>query len=52
MSYAAFPRERQQVSSFMLRLGRHYPGKKTWARAHMNWLMLQKLPFLMRGKLV
>ena len=22
--------KRQQVSSFMLRLGRHYPGKKTW----------------------
>jgi len=35
--------KRQQVSSFMLRLGRHYPGKKTWGRAHMNWLMLQKL---------
>jgi len=33
----------QQVSSFMLRLGRHYPGKKTWGPAHMNWLMLQKL---------
>ena len=35
--------KRQQVSSFMLRLGRHYPGKKTWGPAHMNWLMLQKL---------
>src|SRR5262249_51919295 len=35
--------KRQQVSSFMLRLGRHYPGKKTWGRAHMNWLMQQKL---------
>jgi transposase len=33
--------KRQQVSSFMLRLGRHYPGKKTWGPAHMNWLMLQ-----------
>src|ERR1700731_805498 len=33
----------QQVSSFMLRLGRHYPGKKTWGPAHMNWLMLQKI---------
>jgi transposase len=33
----------QQVSSFMLRLGRHFPGKKTWGPAHMNWLMLQKL---------
>jgi hypothetical protein len=30
--------KRQQVSSFMLRLGRHYPGKKTWGPAHMNWL--------------
>src|SRR5215468_1305182 len=29
--------------SVMLRLGRHYPGKKTWGRAHMNWLMQQKL---------
>src|SRR5712664_3739340 len=35
--------KRQQISSFMLRLGRHYPGKKTWGPAHMNWLMLQKL---------
>jgi hypothetical protein len=35
--------KRQQVSSFMLRLGRHYPGKKTWGRAHMNWLLLQQL---------
>src|SRR5215468_3182209 len=35
--------KRQQVSSFMLRLGRHYPGKKTWGPAHMKWLMLQKL---------
>src|SRR6266849_3535071 len=35
--------KREQVSSFMLRLGRHYPGKKTWGPAHMNWLMLQKL---------
>src|SRR6195256_557939 len=33
----------QQISSFMLRLGRHFPGKKTWGPAHMNWLMLQKL---------
>ena len=35
--------KRQQVSSFMLRLGRHFPGKKTWGPAHMNWLMLQKI---------
>src|SRR5262252_6276519 len=35
--------KRQQISSLMLRLGRIYPGKKTWGRAHMNWLMQQKL---------
>ena len=35
--------KRQQISSLMLRLGRTYPGKKTWGPAHMNWLMSQKL---------
>jgi transposase len=35
--------KRQQVSAFLLRLGRHYPGKKTWTKAHMNWLTSQKL---------
>jgi transposase len=35
--------KRQQISSMMLRLGRHYPGKKTWGPAHMNWLISQKL---------
>ena len=35
--------KRQQVSSFMLRLGKHYPGKTTWGRTHMDWLMQQKL---------
>jgi transposase len=35
--------KRQQISSLMLRLGRYYPGKKTWGKAHMNWLMHQKL---------
>jgi transposase len=35
--------KRQQVSSFLLRLGRHYGGKKTWTKAHMNWLASQKL---------
>jgi transposase len=35
--------KRQRVSSLMLRLGRIYPGKKTWGRAHMNWLASQKL---------
>jgi transposase len=35
--------KRQQISSLMLRLGRIYPGKKTWGPAYMNWLMAQKL---------
>jgi transposase len=35
--------KRQQVSSFLLRQGLHYPGKKTWTRAHMSWLTSQKL---------
>ena len=35
--------KRLQVSSLLLRLGRHYPGKKTWTNAHMNWLASQKL---------
>jgi transposase len=35
--------KRQQVSAFLLRLGRHYPEKrKTWSKAHMNWLARQK----------
>jgi transposase len=33
----------QQVSGFLLRLGRHYSGKKTWTKAHMTWLAGQKL---------
>jgi len=36
----------QQVSSMLLRLGRHYPGKKTWGKAHMAWLAGQKLEHL------
>jgi Transposase and inactivated derivatives len=35
--------KRQNVSSLLLRLGLHYPGKKTWGRAHMNWLTGLKL---------
>src|SRR5262249_33104245 len=35
--------KRQQIISLMLRLGRIYPGKKTWGPAHMDWLMRQKL---------
>jgi transposase len=34
--------KRQQLGALMLRLGRVYGGKKTWTRAHMNWLMSQK----------
>jgi len=37
-------RKRQQISSFLLRQGLHYPaGRKTWTKAHMTWLMSQKL---------
>ena len=35
--------KRQQVLSLLLRLGRHVTGKRTWTRAHMNWLVSQKL---------
>ena len=35
--------KRQQVLSLLLRLGRHYAGKRTWTQAHMNWLASQKL---------
>jgi transposase len=35
--------KRQQVSSFLLRQGLHYPGKKTWTKMHMVWLASQKL---------
>jgi transposase len=35
--------KRQQVSSLLLRLGRFYPGKRSWTRMHMNWLASQKL---------
>ena len=35
--------KRQQVSSLLLRLGLHYPGKKTWGKAHRNWLAGLKL---------
>ena len=36
-------RKRQQISSFLLRIGLHYPGKKTWGKAHLNWLASRKL---------
>jgi transposase len=35
--------KRQQVLSLLLRLGRHYGGKRTWSKAHMRWLADQKL---------
>lgn len=35
--------KRQQVLSLLLRLGRHYAGKRTWTKAHLNWLASQKL---------
>jgi len=38
--------KRQQVSAFLLRLGRHYPQtKKTWTKAHMSWLSSQKFEY-------
>jgi transposase len=35
--------KRQQVSAFLLRLGLHYAGAKTWTKTHMTWLAKQKL---------
>lgn len=35
--------KRQQISGFLLRRGLHYPGKKRWGPAHLNWLASQKL---------
>src|SRR3981081_30958 len=35
--------KRQQISSLLLRLGLHYPGKKTWGKSHRNWLASLKL---------
>jgi transposase len=35
--------KRQQVLSLLLRLGLYYPGKKTWGKAHRNWLRCQKI---------
>jgi len=35
-------RKRQQVSSMLLRIGRHYPGIKTWGARHRAWLANQK----------
>jgi transposase len=38
--------KRQQTSAFLLRLGRPYPGKKTWGRRHMTWLTSQTFAHL------
>jgi transposase len=35
--------KRQQVLSLLLRLGRSYPGQKTWTKTHIGWLASQKL---------
>lgn len=35
--------KRQQISSLLLRLGLHYPGKKTWGKTHRIWLRSQKI---------
>lgn len=37
---------RQQVTSFLLRCGRSYPGKKTWGARHGRWLAEQKMAHL------
>jgi transposase len=37
--------KRQQVSSFLLRQGLHYAGKKTWTKAHMSWLAGQQIAY-------
>jgi transposase len=37
-------RKRQQISSFLLRQGLHYPDNRArWTKAHMTWLASQKL---------
>lgn len=36
-------RKRQQISAFLLRHGMHYAaGKRTWTKAHLDWLARQK----------
>jgi transposase len=37
--------KRQQVSAFLLRQGLHYTGKRTWTKAHRDWLVSQKLEY-------
>jgi transposase len=39
-------KKRQQISAFLLRLGRHYPEKrKTWTKVHLIWLERQKFEY-------
>jgi transposase len=39
--------KRQQVSALLLRQGRSYPAdKKTWTKAHMNWLASQRFDYV------
>ncbi len=38
--------KRQQTGAFLLRLGRVYPGKKTWGGAHRKWLASQAFAHL------
>ncbi len=33
--------KRQQVTSFLLRQGRHFPGRKAWSKAHARWISEQ-----------
>lgn len=35
---------RQQLSAFLLRYGKRYPGKKPWTPAHLGWLADLSLP--------
>jgi transposase len=35
---------RQQLSAFLLRYGKRYPGKKPWTPAHLRWLSDLSLP--------
>src|SRR6202045_2044116 len=38
--------KRQQISAFLLSHGLHYSqGKKTWTKAHLNWLTSMKLEY-------
>jgi len=36
-------RKRQHISSFLLRLGLHYTGKRAWTKTHMKWLASQNI---------